>query len=377
LIDQLAGALEIRLKRQLAVPSPDWNDLVTPDFSNVPVDLKGPIDMGNKLTETLREKGRLVADGGMGTSLFELGLQAGSTPELWNVEFPDRVSKVHSGFIEAGSDIVLTNTFGGTRARLDLDKLGDRLTELNRAGVEVARKAVAESGRDVIVAGSVGPTGQLFDPLGELTHERGVELFDEQMAVLANAGADVIWIETLSSIEELAAAVEAASGTGLPIVSTFSFDTHGRTMMGLPPVELAAWWQSSVSEATAIGANCGVGPADVVVAVSEIRTADPTMTIVAKANCGIPQMIDGTLWYPSSSEDMTAYGELALDAGADIVGACCGSIPEHIAQIRIAVDTHDPRMSLDLDDVVSRLGGKPPMASAGRVRRSRRRSTEG
>jgi 5-methyltetrahydrofolate--homocysteine methyltransferase len=147
--------------------------------------------------------------------------------------------------------------------------------------------------------------------------------------------------------------------------------------MGLPPVELAAWWQNSVSEATAIGANCGVGPADVVVAGSEIRTADPTMTIVAKANCGIPQMIDGTLWYPSSSEDMTAYGELALDAGADIVGACCGSIPEHIAQIRIAVDTHDPRMSLDLDDVVSRLGGKPPMASAGRVRRSRRRSTEG
>ncbi|MFZ0015229.1 MAG: betaine--homocysteine S-methyltransferase [Acidimicrobiia bacterium] len=333
--------------------------------------------MGNKLKDSLRDKGRLVADGGMGTSLFELGLQAGSTPELWNVEFPDRVSKVHAGFIEAGADIILTNTFGGTRARLDLDKLGARLAELNRAGVEVARKTVAESGRDVIVAGSVGPTGQLFEPLGELTHGRGVELFAEQTSVLADAGADVIWIETLSSIEELAAAVEAASRTGLPIVSTFSFDTHGRTMMGLPPVELASWWRDASPEATAIGANCGVGPADVVVAVSEMRRADPSTTIVAKANCGVPQMIDGTLWYPSSSDDMTAYAQLALDAGADIVGACCGSIPEHIAQIRIAVDTHEPQASLDMADVVSRLGGKPPMATAGRVRRPRRRSNDG
>lgn len=331
--------------------------------------------MGDKLQELLEERGRLVADGGMGTSLFELGLQAGSTPELWNVEHPDRVSKVHRGFIAAGSDVILTNTFGGTRARLDLDNLGERVRELNTAGVEVARAVADEAELSVLVAGSVGPTGQLFEPLGELTHEHGVELFSEQVTALAEAGADVIWIETLSSTEELAAAVEAAASTGLPIVSTMSFDTHGKTMMGLPPAELAAWWNRSRRSPTAFGANCGVGPADVVVAVSQLRSADPTTPIVAKANCGIPQMIDGTLWYPTSSDDMTAYAELALDAGANIIGACCGSIPAHIAQIRAAVDSHVAAPGLDMSLVASRLGGAATAEGGrSRQRRSRRRA---
>lgn len=331
--------------------------------------------MGNKLLDLLETRGRLVADGGMGTSLFELGLQAGSTPELWNVEHPDRVAKVHAGFIEAGSDIVLTNTFGGTRARLDLDKLGNRLVELNEAGVAVARRAAAESDREILVAGSVGPTGQLFEPLGELDHERGVQLFSEQIVALASAGADIIWIETISSTEELAAAVEAAAGSGLPIVSTLSFDTHGKTMMGLPPAALAAWWGDSEYEPTAFGANCGVGPADVVVAANELRAADGSTAIVAKANCGVPQMIDGTLWYPSSSDDMSSYAELALDAGANILGACCGSIPEHIAQIRQVVDTYERNDSLDMSRVAERLGGAAPVASGRtRERRSRRRT---
>jgi methionine synthase I (cobalamin-dependent) len=336
--------------------------------------------MSNKLAELLAEKGRLVADGGMGTSLFELGLQAGSTPELWNVEHPDLVAKVHAGFIEAGSDIILTNTFGGTRARLDLDGLGDRVAQLNEAGVGVARRAVEESGRDVIVAGSVGPTGQLFEPLGELTHDRGVELFAEQVTALASAGADVIWIETLSSTEELAAAVEAAEKTGLPIVTTMSFDTHGKTMMGLPPRELAGWWSAHGERPTAMGANCGVGPADVVVAVDELSRADPKSVVVAKANCGVPRMIDGTLWYPTSTDDMTSYAELALDAGARIVGACCGSIPDHIAQIRAVVDDYEPRDRVDRDEISARLGGSattegsPASSRRSRERRSRRRT---
>jgi len=330
--------------------------------------------MGNKIAELLESRGRLVADGGMGTSLFELGLQAGSTPELWNVEHPDLVAKVHSGFVEAGSDIILTNTFGGTRARLDLDRLGDRLTELNQAGVAVARSAADQATREVVVAGSVGPTGQLFSPLGELTHERGVELFAEQMEALVEAGADAIWIETLSSIEELAAAVEAARDTGLPIVSTMSFDTHGKTMMGLPPAELARWWGESDLVPSAIGANCGVGPADVVVAVNELRAADPDVVIVAKANCGVPQMIDGTLWYPTATDDMSSYAELAIDAGARIVGACCGSIPEHIAQIRAVADVYEPRQGIDRAEVARRLGGTVAPESPTRERRSRRRS---
>lgn len=332
--------------------------------------------MGNKLAELLETRGRLVADGGMGTSLFELGLQAGSTPELWNVEHPELVGKVHSGFIEAGADIILTNTFGGTRARLDLDGLGDRVAELNRAGVEVARAAAGQASREVLVAGSVGPTGQLFEPLGPLTHERGVELFTEQVTALSHAGADVIWIETLSSSEELAAAVEAAAATGLPIVSTMSFDTHGKTMMGLPPSELADWWRASGRLPTAIGANCGVGPADVVVAVDELRRADPNVAIVAKANCGVPQMIDGTLWYPTASEDMTPYAELALDAGARIVGACCGSVPEHIAQIRAVVDRHEPKSGIDVAEVAMRLGGSVRTERSVGERRRRRRGPD-
>lgn len=333
--------------------------------------------MSNRLAALLEAQGRLVADGGMGTSLFELGLQAGSTPELWNVDHPDRVASVHRGFIDAGSDIILTNTFGGTAARLDLDKLGDRVAELNEAGVALARAVADEAGREVIVAGSVGPTGQLFEPLGELSHSQGVSLFKEQVTALAASGADVIWIETLSSTEELAAAVEGAATSGLPVVSTMSFDTHGKTMMGLPPSTLAGWWHSSDLTPTAIGANCGIGPADVVVAVDELRAADPDVTIVAKANCGIPQMIDGTLWYPTSSEDMSGYAELALDAGARIVGACCGSIPEHISQIRAVVDSHESRVGVDRSQVAARLGGQNRSGEGERTRqrRSNRRSS--
>lgn len=327
----------------------------------------------NAISDLLAEKGRLVADGGMGTSLFELGLQAGSSPELWNVEHPERVAKVHRGFVDAGSDVILTNTFGGTRARLDLDGLGDRVEELNAAAVAVAGDVASSSGRRVVVAGSVGPTGQLFDPMGPLTHDSAVDMFASQISSLASAGAEVIWIETLSSTEELAAAVEAASASGLPIVTTMSFDTHGSTMMGVPPAGLAQWWENAPGTATAIGANCGIGPADIVVAVAETQAADPEAVVVAKGNCGVPQVIDGTLWYPTSTDDMYAYAELALDAGARIIGACCGSVPEHIAQIRKVVDSHETS-EFSFDAVESRLGPTSRSeATPTRERRGRRR----
>lgn len=329
----------------------------------------------NPFASLLEEKGVLVADGGMGTSLFELGLQPGGTPEVWNVERPDLIAKVHRGFVEAGSDIILTNTFGGTRARLDLDGQGHRVEELNRAGVAVARAVANEADRQVIVAGSVGPTGALFEPFGELNHDSAVALFTEQTEALASAGADVIWIETMSSTEELAAAVEAASLTGLPIVTTMSFDTHGKTMMGVAPRVLAEWWSDSANDAAAIGANCGVGPADVVRAAKQIHEVAPDQVVVAKANCGVPQMIDGTLWYPTASESMSDYARLALDAGARIVGACCGSVPDHIAQIRAVVDTHEPSDHFDDELVDSLLGGSTQRSVANNRprRRSRRR----
>lgn len=328
--------------------------------------------MSNLLSRLLAEKGRLVADGGMGTSLFELGLQAGSTPELWNVEHADRVAKVHQGFVDAGADIILTNTFGGTTARLDLDGLGSRMAELNRAGVEIARDVADQADREIVVAGSVGPTGLLFQPLGDLDHDRAVAMFGAQMKTLADAGADVIWIETLSATEELAAAVAAAKPTGLPTVTTMSFDTHGRTMMGVPPASLADWWRSDGQRPAAIGANCGVGPADVVLAVAGIKEADPGVVVVAKGNCGVPQIIDGKLWYPTSTDDMFAYAELAIDAGANIVGACCGSVPDHIAQIRSVVDSYEKSSEFEPTEVARRLGGAATPIGT-RVRRSSRR----
>lgn len=332
----------------------------------------------NPFTTLLEERRVLVADGGMGTSLFESGLQPGGTPEVWNVEHPEQVAAVHQGFVDAGADIILTNTFGGTRARLDLDGQGDRVVELNRAGVAVARSVAERADRPVVVAGSVGPTGALFEPLGELTHDAAVQLFTEQIDALADAGADVIWIETLSSTEELSAAVEAASGTGLPIVTTMSFDTHGKTMMGVPPARLATWWRESTLSPAAIGSNCGVGPADVVRAVAEIHEADSSVPVVAKANCGVPQVIDGILWYPTASDSMADYARLALDAGARIVGACCGSVPAHIAQIRAVADSHEPAGALDHSRIEPLLGGVTPRPDGRpreRARRSRRRNT--
>ena len=177
----------------------------------------------------------LVADGAMGTTLFSLGLEGGGCPELLNVEQQDLVEKVHRGFIDAGSDIILTNTFGGNRLRLALHNLDSRVTELNAAAVAVARRAVDQAGRPVAIAGSVGPTGELLAPLGTLSHEQAVEVFAEQCQALADAGADVLWIETISSFEELEAAVAGAATTGLPYTATLRFDTAGHTMMGIHP----------------------------------------------------------------------------------------------------------------------------------------------
>ena len=320
----------------------------------------------------------LVADGGMGTSLFALGLGTGGSPELWNVDHPDRVASVHQGFVGAGADIILSNTFGGTAPRLAMHDLAKRLDELNRAAVGIAREVADGAARPIAVAGSVGPTGSLFAPLGDLTHADGVEIFAEQIRALVDGGSDVVWIETMSSFEELGAAVEAAMQFGLPVVTTMSFDTHGHTMMGVAPAELVRWWESIGSMQAALGANCGVGPADAVLAVAEMHRTDPDVAIVAKANCGIPEFIGGTLWYPASEENMSDYAALAIDAGARIIGACCGSLPDHVRQIREVVDSHDRRETPDRQRIEALLGptSRPAVARPERTdKRRRARST--
>ena len=325
---------------------------------------------GNVFQYLLKTGQPLVADGAMGTTLFSLGLEGGGCPELLNVEQPDLVEKVHRGFIEAGADIILTNTFGGTRRRLALHQLEDRVEELNTAAVANARRATGLADRPVAIAGSIGPTGDLFAPLGPLSHEEGVEVFTEQAKALADAGADVLWIETISSFEELDAAVAAAQTTGLPYTTTLSFDTAGHTMMGISPRALGEWWKEH-DHVAAIGANCGVGPGDAVAAAWEIEEAGPGTVTITKANCGIPlYQTEGGLTYPIGPDRMGEYVELALRAGVRIVGACCGSTPDHIAAIREAVDTYQPSERPDLAEIARKLDvSVRPQPGARRERR--------
>ena len=310
----------------------------------------------------------LVADGAMGTSLFELGLEAGGCPELLNEEQPDLIAKVHRGYAEAGSDIILTNTFGGNRYRLALHHLESRVTDLNAAAVELTRNATRQVPQPVAVAGSIGPTGELFAPLGNLTHDDGVAVFLEQAVALAEAGADVLWIETMSSFEELGAAVEAALQTGLPIATTMSFDTAGHTMMGVSPAALAEWVESP--RVVAVGANCGVGLSDTVAAVRAIARDETERAVIAKANCGVPLYQDGALAYPATAADMSDYVDLAIRSGARIIGACCGSSFDHIGEIRRAVDAHSDGAIPTDDEIVARLGGE--LAAVRRPARRRR-----
>ena len=272
----------------------------------------------------------------MGTTLFGLGLESGDCPERLNVEQTGMISEVHRLFVEAGADLILTNTFGGNRRRLALHGLESQVVEFNRAGVRIARRVASAAGRSVAVAASVGPTGDLFEPLGPLSHGEGVEAFSEQMEALVAEGADVLWIETLSSWEEIGAATEAASGFDTPYAVTLSFDTNGRTMMGLRPSEFGQWWTGLPPERrpAALGANCGTGLDEAVEAAGAVSAIAPDACVIVKANCGIPEFKDGRLTYPEGPEHMAGYTRRAVRQGCSIIGACCGSTPRHIREIR-------------------------------------------
>ncbi len=280
--------------------------------------------------DLLRRPGVIVADGAMGTMLMDSGLQFGDSPELWNVEHPDRVRQVHRGYLDAGAAIILTNTFGANRYRLSLHGLEDRVKDLNAAGARIARAEIEASGRTAVVAGDIGPSGGILAPLGDLEPDNAVEAFAEQAAALIEGGVDVIWIETMSSLEELRAAYDGtrrASPT-IPIVTTMTFDTRGRTMMGVRPeeavAELRGW------DVAAVGGNCGNGPDEILAVIEKMHATAPEVILVAKANAGIPRLQDGKAVYGAGPEDMAAYASAAAQAGARIIGACCGSTPRHV-----------------------------------------------
>ncbi len=314
----------------------------------------------NTFTRLLESHEVLLADGATGTNLFELGLQSGDAPELWNAEFPERIRQHYRAFIDAGSDLVLTNTFGGNSSRLALHKAEGQVRELNVAAVHLLKQEIEDSGRDVAIAGSMGPTGDILEPSGPRTISDATEIFSEQAHALADGGADVLWLETLSSREECLAAVTGAAETGLPVVMTMSFDTNGRTMMGLTPEDVLLMQADLPCKLHAWGGNCGLGASEIIAALLNARVANHAdknpPPFVAKANCGIPQYEDGKIVYSGTPELMARYTELAIDAGARIVGGCCGTTPGHIAAMREIIDNHKRGTQPSAEHIVNELG---------------------
>ncbi|MEM1314009.1 MAG: betaine--homocysteine S-methyltransferase [Pseudomonadota bacterium] len=344
--------------------------------------------MSNRFETMLAERDWILTDGATGTNLFALGLEHGDSPEDWNLNRQDKVREHYRTFIDAGSDLILTNTFGGTVNRLKLHGLDAQVHEINAAAARLLREEIEKSGREVICAGDIGPTGDLFEPVGPISHESGVASFLAQMEGLAEGGADVLWIETMSSEEEFAAALEAASRVGLPVVGTMSFDTNGRTMMGVTPSRLAGIVHTCDHDHRphAWGGNCGTGAPDLLIGlISAQGEIGPDDLLVAKANCGIPEYVDGAIRYSGTTELMADYAVLARDLGVKIIGGCCGTKPEHITAMRAALETTPRGPKPSPEDVIAKLGectgstmelihGAPAGAAPARRPNRRRRS---
>ena len=323
------------------------------------------------LSKLLAEGRALLADGATGTNLIEAGLAAGECAELWNETHPERIRALHQSFVDAGADIILTNSFGANRRRLGPHGAAARVKKLSQLAAENARAVADRAGRPVVVAGSVGPTGEMLAPLGSLSEDEAMEIFVEAIEGLKEGGADVVWIETMSALEEARAAARAAIAVGMPYTATASFDKAGRTMMGITPAAFAGAFADLSPIPLAVGANCGVGAADLVVSVLAMTEAQPDAIVIAKANAGAPQWQDGHPHYLATPELMGRYAALAIDAGARIVGGCCGNAPAHIAAMRRALDQHRRGPRPDLAAIEAALGKlvSPPTSKGSRRRR--------
>jgi 5-methyltetrahydrofolate--homocysteine methyltransferase len=275
------------------------------------------------------EKGILISDGAMGTMLQGKGLTDGGAPELWNVENPTAIEEVLEEYAAAGANLITTNTFGGTRGRLQMHGLEDRLFELNKAGAEIARK-VADRHPGCFVMGDVGPSGELMEPMGTMTIDEAKALFADQIKALVAGGVDAILIETMSDLQEVEAAVKAAKEVApeLPIIVTFSFDTNLRTMMGVKPA--VAVKTLAAEGVRIIGANCGRGVDEIRVIAKELTEARPDgVFIITQSNAGLPKLVGGDFIYDGTPEEMSKYAKDMKDLGVNVIGSCCGSSPAH------------------------------------------------
>ncbi|CUH68765.1 Bifunctional homocysteine S-methyltransferase/5,10-methylenetetrahydrofolate reductase [Thalassovita gelatinovora] len=334
--------------------------------------------MTNALSRLLQTRDWLMADGATGTNLFNMGLSSGDAPELWNEDHPDRIKQLYQSAVDAGSDIFLTNSFGGNAARLKLHGAEKRAGELSQISAELGRDVADAAGRPVVVAGSVGPTGEIFAPMGPLTHTVAVEIFHQQAEGLKAGGADILWLETISAPEEYKAAAEAFALADMPWCGTMSFDTAGRTMMGLTSAQMVDMVEKLPNPPIAFGANCGVGASDLLRTVLSFAAQGTERPIIAKGNAGIPKYHDGHIHYDGTPDLMAEYAVLARDAGATIIGGCCGTMPEHLAAMHDALVTRPRGPRPTLEQITTALGGFSSASDgtgtdSAPARRSRRR----
>ncbi len=316
----------------------------------------------NPLLTLLQTQDYILADGATGTTLMRMGLTQGDPPEEWNLIHPDRIRKMHRDFIAAGSQIILTNSFGGTRFRLKLHGFQDRVREFNRAAAQLARAEADAAPHLVVVAGSMGPSGEILQPIGDLSFEEARDGFAEQAAALTEGGADVLWIETMSDLNEVRAAAEGArAASRLPLVITMTFDTNGHTMMGVSPVQ--AFQAIREFNPIALGGNCGNGPGEIEAVIQAMASVGLDIPLVAKSNAGVPRLVNGHAHFDASPEDMARYAVRVRDFGATIIGGCCGNSVDHVRAMAEALRS---------TPITRQVAAAPPEAPAPKRKRERK-----
>jgi len=288
----------------------------------------------------LKRETPILADGAMGTMLHAKGLSMETCFDGYNLTQPALIADIHREYIDAGAELIETNTFGANRFKLTAHGLEDSVSEINTAAVQLARRVIEAAFKDVLLAGSVGPLGVHLAPFGRVQPEQAYHAFHEQIEALVDAGVDVVLIETHNDLEEVHQAIRAARDiSGIPVIASVTFTRDDRTLLGDNPARVAK--RLVESGADIIGANCSSGPAQLLRILRQMRQAEPQARFCVMPNAGWPERVSGRIMYPATADYFGEYARAFCEAGASIIGGCCGTTPEHIAAMRATIDRID------------------------------------